>query len=503
MRKHLQYIATIILLYTTGYVSAQSSAYFQYDSDARQIYEDILNLRLETANQKLEILITGDTDNLAYLHLDSYKNFFHLFITEDERLLKASQKQQEKYRKRLRKELDDNDPYKRFAEAEMLLHSAIIRSKFNQLLRSGRELLKAYDLLKENEALFPDFIYNKKSLSVIHSLAETVSLPGMVKNLFGIEGSIEQGLKEIESVIEYSHLHEDFIFAEEADAIYLYILMYQANLPQKAINYIPDSRLNPKASPMATFLVSKMYQRSGENDKALNILTQRPASPEQMPFHYLDLMEGTCRMRQLDSACTEYLENYISQFKGRHFIKEAYQKLAWAELIFHDNLLGYKYYLSQAKAQGHDLVDDDKQALRESQSLIIPDPVLLKARLLSDGGYYEKAYSLLAQKAYLYTDQSHKALEFQYRMGRISHALKNYPDALTYYESTITQGKDLPYYYACNAALQAGIIQESLGKYDDASYYFKQCLDIKPEEYRSSLHQKAKTALLRISSLNK
>ncbi len=482
---------------------AQKTSYFSYDKNAKDIYQDILNLKLESANQKLEILMQGEPNNLAYLHLSSYRDFFHLFITEDERLLKASQKRQEKYRKRLRKELSDDSPYKRFAEAEILLHSAIIRSKFNQILRSGRELLKAYELLKENDKLYPDFIHNKKSLSVIHSLAETVSLPGMIKDLLGLEGSIQQGLTEIESVVSHSHSDNNFVFSEEVDAIYLYILMYQANQPQNAIAYISKTRLDPTQSPLATFLIAKMYQRYGENDKALNILTQRPTSPEQMPFHYLDLMEGTCRMRQLDPTCTHYLNNYISQFKGRHFIKEAYQKLAWAELIFHDNLLGYKYYLSQAKVQGHDLVDDDKQALRESQSLIIPDPVLLKARLLSDGGYYEKAYSLLAQKEYLYTDRGHKALEFQYRMGRISHALKNYPDALTYYESTIAEGKNLPYYYACNAALQAGMIQESLGKYGDASHYFNQCLDIKPEEYRSSLHQKAKTALLRISSLNK
>ncbi len=445
----------------------------------------------------------GEPNNLAYLHLSSYRDFFHLFITEDERLLKASQKRQEKYRKRLRKELSDDNPYKRFAEAEILLHSAIIRSKFNQILRSGRELLKAYDLLKENDKLHTNFIYNKKSLSVIHSLAETVSLPGMIKELLGIDGSIQQGLSEIESVISYSHADDNFIFSEEVDAIYLYILMYQANQPQKAIEYISQSRLKPSQSPLATFLIAKMYQRNGENDKALEILTHRPNESQQMPFYYLDLMEGTSRLRQLDSSCSDHFKTYITHFKGRHFIKEAYQKLAWAELIFNDNILGYKYFLSQARERGHDLVDDDKQALRESQGQTIPDPILLRARLLSDGGYHEKAYTLLAQKAYLYNDQSRKTLEFQYRMGRISHALKNYPDALSYYDETISQGKELPYYYACNASLQAGLILESLAKYKNAIHYFEQCLTIKPEEYRSSIHQKAKTALLRISSLSK
>ena len=123
----------------------------------------------------------------------------------------------------LKEHLKDDDPYKRFVIAEIQLQWALARSKFNQLFRAGREVVNAYNLLEDNAKDFPDFIYNKKSLSIIHSLIETITIPGIFKKIFGIDGSIELGLQEIEEVIDYSHNH-DFLFAEEADAIYAFIL---------------------------------------------------------------------------------------------------------------------------------------------------------------------------------------------------------------------------------------------------------------------------------------
>ena len=501
MRQARHILFLVFSLSITLSIPAVAQYHFTYNDTAKEIYKDIIDLKLSSADYKLQQAIADEPENLSYLHLSSYRDFFLLFITEDERLLKDAQKRHEKYRKQLEKHLDDNDPYKRFAIAEILLHTGIIHSKFDQMFRSARKVLSAYELLKENDILFPEFIYNKKSLSVIHSLAETVSMPPLVKRIFGIEGSLLQGLTEIEEVVMQSQQDSSFLFKEEIDAIYLYIQMYQANQPSAALAYLSEARLDPATSPLSCFLVAKMQQRGGLNDEAISTLSNRPYDKAHEPFHYLDLMEGTCRLRCLDTTGIRHISSYVEKFEGRHFIKEAYQKLAWASLVFDGDILAYKYYISQAKEKGHALVDDDKQAMSESEKASIPDPILLKARLLSDGGYHEKAYTLLAQKAYLFTDGNLKSLEFNYRMGRISDALKNYPDALDYYTTTIEQGKDLPPYFACNAALKAGLILESLNRKDRAAAYFQQCLSMNPEEYKSSLHQKAKTAMMRLEGL--
>lgn len=486
-------ISAIPCLYCQNY-------HFEYTQEGREIYRDIIDLKLSLAQEKLELKIREESYNLSYLHLQSYLDFFSIFISEDKSYFDKAQKRKSEYLKIIERKLPDSSPYKKFALAEIQLHSAINRSKFNQILKSAREILNAYNLLKENTRLYPDFIYNKKSLSVIHSLAETVSIPGIVKKLFGINGTIAQGLAEIESVVETSHENDNFLFKEEVDAIFLYILMYQANDQQKAKDYLHRCRLNDQTSLLSTFMMSKIYQKSGLNDAALSSLQVRPRDTSYTLFPYLDLMEGIVMLRKLDPQCVHSLNNFIQTFKGRHFIKEAYQKLAWAKLIFEDDIVGYKHYMYKTKKEGYALVDDDKQALQESETDLIPDADLLRARLLSDGGYYQKAYSLLVQKAYKYLNGEH-TLEFNYRMGRICQALKNYHEAIDYFEMTIKKGEHSSKYFACNAALQCGIIYESTNNKLEAKKYFLISLGLNPKEYKNSLHQKAKSGLNRLSHL--
>jgi len=473
---------------------------YEYTSAGVDIYNDIIKLKLDKANSKLQQHLSEEPNNLSYLHLQSYLDFFTIFISEDENYFKQAQKRKAEIIKSLEKNLSDDNPYKKFALAEVQLHSAINKSKFGQMLKSAREILSAYHLLKVNEEEHPDFILNKKSLSVIHSLAETVSLPGIIKKLFGIKGTLSQGLDEIEDLISYSRNQNQGLFNEEIDAIYLYILMYQANDPKKALAYLSESRLVPKESLLSTFMVAKIYQKLGENDMALITLQNKPQALEYADFLYLDLMEGICLLRKLQPSCMDKIMKYIEGFKGRHYIKEAYQKLAWSKLIFEDDIVAYKTYIGQTTQGNKALVDDDKQAVREGKTHLIPNPELLTARLLSDGGYHEKAYAYLVQKAYKYTDSNRNNLEFNYRMGRICQALKNYPEALEYFDSTIELGKDLPAYYACNASLQTGLIYEEIHNDNKAVEYFEQCLQIEPSDYKSSLHQKAKTGLSRVKS---
>ena len=54
------------------------------------------------------------------------------------------------------------------------------------------------------------------------------------------------------------------------------------------------------------------------------------------------------------------------------------------------------------------------------------------------------------------------------------------------------------YYYPCNAALQVALILEEQGRYKQAVEYADKCLDFSPDQYQTSLHQKAKSAKQRI-----
>jgi len=476
-----------------------SQGYFEMTSDIASAYQSVSRLRLDEARSQIAAIKKASPDNLLVYHVENYIDFFTLFISEDNRLydeLKANKD------RRLEKISagDSSSPYYLFCIAEVNLQWATARLKFGERLKPLREVYKAYKLLKQNQKAFPSFIENKKSLSIIHALGE--SLPGLVRTIFNVDGSIAQGTQEIADLVAYSDQHPEFIFREECYAIYAYILYYQNNERQKAYEVLQGADLDIAASPLLTFLMANIAQKTGHNDEAIALLEQRPTGDEYLPFYYLDFMYGKFLMYKLDPAALDHMEVFITNFDGRHFIKEAYQKIAWYALAAEEDIVKYKKYMALCTAEGYELVDEDKQALREAQTKHVPNAVLLQARLLYDGGYYRAAYNKLVLKAHLFVGGDQE-IEFNYRMGRIMQALANPSDAITYYLATIDEGEDEGSYFACNSALQIGLILENQKEYKKAEQLFRRCLNIDSEEYRASIHQKAKSGIERVQEAMK
>ncbi|MBK8701547.1 MAG: tetratricopeptide repeat protein [Saprospiraceae bacterium] len=137
--------------------------------------------------------------------------------------------------------------------------------------------------------------------------------------------------------------------------------------------------------------------------------------------------------------------------------------------------------------------------MKEAKSKPVLNPVLLKARILYDGGYYAAAFQTLSKNENILSKNSALALEFKYRMGRVHQAQKSYPEAISYLKSTLQQGELNHTYFAASAALQLGLIYEADNQQKAALYYFNRCLQINPPDYKTSLHQKAKSGVERVS----
>lgn len=498
-RLFLDLLTLVSCLYLLIPAQGQPLPYFEYTAHTKEIYQDIIDLKLDLAHSKLVVHATSykEAGNLAYHHIASYMDFFRVFISEEQADFRTFITNKNTRIKAL-EHLSDEDPHKRYAIAELKLQSALIRAKFDEVFGASREVYSAYKLLKKNAEKHPDFIYNNKSLSVIHTLVETVSLPGVLKKLLRIQGSLELGLQEIESILSYSHQESDFIFQAEVDAIYLYILMYQASQQELALNYLEQARLDPKGSLLSVFMISKLNQRAGNNEKALQLLQNRPTGAVYADFPFLDYMQGLSLMRKGDwVAARSSFDLFLEEFHGRHYIKEAHQKYAWCRLM-EGNAPAYAHHITLVKEAGHTVVDADKQAMNEAQNSAIPDELLLHARILYDGGYYTQALTLLTKNAHKYGDDQREIVEFNYRMGRITQALKNYTDAMLYFSATMNT--ELELYQSCNAALQIGFIYEEQGQYGNAKKYFEKCLEMDPDNYKNSLHQKAKSGKMRIES---
>ncbi|MEM9546637.1 MAG: hypothetical protein AAGA77_11735 [Bacteroidota bacterium] len=482
----------LFLLFT---LSGNGQGYFESNKSIAEAYELVSTLRLDSAQIVINQIKESEPDNLLVYHIENYIDFFKIFINENEKEFKQLEKNKKRRLEKIN-EGDKDSPYYLFTKAEINLQWATARIKFDQKFDAAREVYRAYKLLEKNVKKFPEFIENKKSLSIIHALGE--SLPGLVRKIIGVKGSIELGTAEIKEVVDYSQKN-DFLFKDESYAIYAYILFYQNNKREEAYQMLFDANLDHSKSPLICFLKANIAQKTGRNQEAIQILEERPKGDQYLAFPYLDFMYGKFKLYELDPGSQVHMLKFLEEFQGRHFIKEAYQKLAWYEIATNEDVAAYKKYMQLCLEEGHDLVDEDKQALKESKDKEIPNAVLLRARLLFDGGYFHRAYSLLIQKAYLFeNEESRKNLEFKYRMGRLIQELKNYPDAIEYYVMAINEGENMKSFMACNAALQIGLIFEEQRKYNQAKKYFDLCLDISPKRYKNSLHQKAKSGKDRV-----
>lgn len=248
--------------------------------------------------------------------------------------------------------------------------------------------------------------------------------------------------------------------------------------------------------------MASILMKNGYNDKAIELLSTHPNTRDRFPIHYLDYMMGLAKQNRLDPDADDYFLSFLNSFHGLNYIKSAYQKLAWTYLM-RGNYQKYNENINLVINHGTAVVDEDRQALLEARKKEAPNITLLKARFLFDGGYYDRAlHELLDRSLKEFINTKKDLLEYTYRMGRIYHETGNFPKAFQYYKQTIKLGSGQPYYFAANAALQMGIINENAGNNREAEKYYKLCLSMHYEEYKNSLSQKAKAGLKRVQRYN-
>jgi hypothetical protein len=478
-------------------VWVQAGKYFGFNEVARDAYNDIISLRLDAGRDKVALLRQSEPDNLVPLFLDNYVDFLTVLLRDDEAEYRRLSKQMSSRLVQIARG-DRRSPYYLYTQAEIRLQWAVAHARFNHWLSCMSDIKLAYALLEENNRRFPDFKANLKSLAIIHAMTGSVpdEFRWTLKAFGGIEGSVDQGLEEIEAVMQYAR-RTDYIFEVEALVLYAYMHMYLNNRSARAWDVLRSSKLNPRENPLAAYALASMALNSGRNEEAIQLLERCPAGRGIAALAHRDFLLGVAKLNRLDADANEPLERFLQTFKGTINVKEAYQKLAWYHLV-QGNHAGYDKYIALTATMGSERTEGDKSARREAMSREKPNPILLKSRLLFDGGYAQKAYDLLLNQTAAFAHEQKYSLEYTYRLARIAHVLGRTEEAARHYRSTIDRGASKPWYYACNAALQLGILYEERQQYPQARSAYQQCLGIKPEEYRTSLHNRAKAGLNRL-----
>ncbi|WP_316830397.1 tetratricopeptide repeat protein [Pedobacter aquatilis] len=497
MTKNLRFLPVFFLL--TLLHPQQLFANFDFNANCLNAYKSIFELKLGNARAYISTEKKQRPNNSIIPLLENYVDYFTLITSgskADFDRLKSNKSP------RLNKISDDdkNSPYYLYAQAEINLQWALIRSRFGEYFNAAMEIRRANAMLQDNAKKFPEFLLNNKGIGLVNTVLG--NLPdGALKTAlatFGIKGNMQTGLAMLDKLTENLQTSSYEPFYEEVVFYYTYVLADVAHSPSAYAKTMKYTDRIADTSLLKSYLQSYVCIKTAHNDEAITILAKRPEGGVYQPFPYLDYLEGVAHLNKLDLSAANYFNKFLQNNKGANYIKDANLHLAWIALLKGDKN-GYSSLVSKATSTGYTYNEKDKQAQNEAGA---PAPTLdlLKARLLFDGGYLSKAAQLLGDKKTTDYNSDKDKTEFNYRLGRIYDDLGKDDEALVYYQAAINQGRNLKYYFAANAALQMGKVYEKKNNKAKAKEAFNTAISMKNHEYENSIESQAKTGLKRIGS---
>ncbi len=481
------------------FLTYTASANFNFNANCKTAYSNIISLKFIAGQTQIAQEKQSNPSNLIPLLLENYIDFLSLFVSEDEKqysLLQTSQKT----RLAAIENGDKKSPYYLYAQAEINIQWAFVKVKFGNYMSAATDINSAYHLLEKNQNLFPNFIPNKKSLGLLHVLIG--SIPDQYKwvaDIIGLEGNVSQGIQELRIAINLASKDSEYVvMVPECAFLLSYVLGSLESSTQDLEQQYKLLNSLDKTNLLLYHSRAKIAAQLGKNDDVIAILSNYPYGKEYFPFPYLDYLKGKALLNKLDPSANIPFQNFLSHFKGKNYIKASYQKLAWYYWVVKNDTTLYSKTIKNAISAGYTNIGEDKEALWEAQNHLVPNKILLKSRLLFDGGYYLQAFQMLINSPNTYFKPPKDELEFYYRLARIHHKMGNTTKAINLYKATIKFGEEQPYYYAAYAALQLATIYEESKNDTDAELYYKKCMSINGAEYEDAIKAKAKAGLNRL-----
>jgi hypothetical protein len=493
MLKKLLFLGLILFV---GMNSSAQPKQYSWTDRSQQIYESITSLRIPEARKNIALERKANPSNLVNEMLDSYADFYELFLNED---FSEYQKMNPHFEQRIKlfEAGPKNTPYYQYALGLEYLHKSIIAIRFDKIWEGAWDFRKSYFMFKDNRKTYPNFTPNDAYFGAITTVVGTIPKGYQwIANILGLSGKISEGnaivLKYINSKDEYSKRCKN-----EALFIYPYLLMNFEGNQKKAFSFIESYPYDFKKNQMHAYMAANLYLNHQQSNKALSIIQQVESNSNYLPLPFWNLELGYAYLNELKlDKAEKYLIDFTQSFKGKFYIKDAYERLSWIA-YFQSDLKKAASYRKMVQTIGNQVTDADKQAFQNAKKGTWPNSTLLKARLLSDGGYQIQALNLLNGKSSNDFQIEADKTEFAYRLGRIHDLMGQDELAIKYYLSAIEKGEHQPEYFAARAALQIGNIYENKGQFSKALEYYNLCIEMKDHAFKNSLDQKAKSGIQR------
>lgn len=492
--KLLQLILCLLLPFA-GFGSGKY--HFDYTDNCANAYVQYLSLQPEEGYKHIKKEILDDPHNLMATYIADYDDCLTLLFNGNP-LDYEQRKHHFNERLKLLSKGDENSPWYRLCKAGLYMHWAFVYIKFNERIKAASAFRKSYILLKENKQLFPDFKYNDIFFGIEE--AAVGAIPDNYKwvaSIFGMKGDILEGTKKVERFIKDKD--EGAPFYKEAVVYITYIHYFLMSDKEKAWSIVKDPSFVEKDDLLYSFLKANIALNYRKADEAKATLERAMTFKGYKAYPILDYEYGYALLHKLDNRSIAVFKDFLKRDKGGLFVKDALQKIAYGFYLAGDmdKATAYKNKISQ---QGSTLTDADRQALRFSENGSWPNAILLKAQLLTDGGYYTRAQRLLADKNLNDFTEVGEQLEYLFRLARIYDEQGQKKEAVTYYSQVIKKGRDRKEQFAARSALQLGFLYEHQRNNTKAIEMYQDALSMGDHDFKNSIDQQAKAGILRLQS---
>ncbi|WP_288096433.1 tetratricopeptide repeat protein [Hydrotalea sp.] len=488
-------LATAILL-LLFFFNTNAQKVFDFSSSCQQAYTEVMQLQIGKGFRYIEESKQANPQNLIPVYIESYIDFFTLFLNEDPQEY-AQKKELFDERIGLIQTGNKNSPWFLYTQSVIYLQKAAVAIKFGETWTAGWAFRKSFLLIKENKKKFPNFLPNQLIYGALEAAVGTI--PKNYKwlaSLLGLRGSVKDGMLQVKT-FAFSNNAWAQLMRTEGAFIYGYLNFYLENQKSETVQFLRSGRFDLVNNHLLAYMAANLGKNDKQTEFAKSIILNRSKASGYLetPVWHLELGYDLLNHLQLNDAVREF-NLFLQQFKGKFYVKDTYRRLSWCYFLM-GNMPAAENARKQIMSKGSTMADADKEAQKEAQTKKWPNALLLKARLLDDGGYRTEALQLLRNThVNNYTDITDQ-LEFTYRMGRIYDGLDDNAKAIEFYRKAYQLGKDRTEYYAARAALQAGMIYERTGNKNEAVAYYNLCLNLGEHDYKSSLDQRAKSGIAR------
>lgn len=462
---------------------------FELTPNVQKAYSEVFQLKL---NDCKATLAKEKKDSPFRAYLEDYIAFVEIFNSDDEAYFTRIADNEDK-RLDLIEDLDASSPYNRFLRAEIKLHWALLKIRFGHEMKAAYNIIQAAKLLEENQKLFPNFLPNYKSLGSLHIIIGSV--PDNFRwalKILGLKGNVNQGLAELEKATK------DKIWGAEAAYCSLYIQSFVLKFDDKdnlsLLKFVESQPDNLNAY----FIAMAISLRTNRAEQANKFLKKYPSGNEYLYCPIIEIYRGDIAlMKGQYQQANIFYGNYIKNFKGESFLKDAYLKLFFSNYLAGDDKKAI-VYLTKTKVVGNSISETDKSAEKFSDNYlktkILPNKALLQVRLALDGGYSVQALEAI-EKVDLKQLSLKEQTEYYFLGGKAFHRTGQAEKAISFYEKSIVLNDKQNWHFGASSSLQIGYIFQAKGQKQQAKSYFEKAISYKNHEYKNTIDSKARAAI--------